>query len=388
MDHIIHYDPALPEDTPTPSYVVDIKRLRENLEILQDVQEQTDCRILGALKGFAMHSVFPIMKEYLAGVCASGPHEARLGFEEFGKEVHAYAPAYSEADMEDLIEYAHHISFNSFNQWELHKETTQQAEHKISCGLRVNPEYSEVETELYNPCAKGSRLGILRAEFEDQSLEGIEGLHFHTMCEQNADTLVRTLENFEEKFGDLLAKMKWVNFGGGHHITSPTYDVDLLVDTILSFQNRHPHLQVYLEPGEAIAINTGVLVAQVLDIIQEDTQPIAILDTSATCHMPDVLEMPYRAEIYGGALPGVKEHTYKLGGLSCLSGDIIGDYSFDQPLKIGDKITFLDMAHYTMVKTTTFNGIKHPDISTWDPDTKELKIIRKFGYEDYKNRLS
>ncbi len=387
MDHIVHYDPQLPDNTPSPAYVVDLKRLRANLEILKSVQDRTGCKVLGALKGFAMHSVFPIMRDYLAGVCASGPHEAQLGAEEFGKEVHVFAPAFTTADIDELTQIAHHISFNSFNQWKLHRDTVANAPRSISCGLRVNPEYSEVDVEIYNPCAQGSRLGIRRNAFEGQSLDGIEGLHFHTMCEQNSDTLQRTLEHFETGFGDLLPQMKWVNFGGGHHITSPTYDIELLVETLNAFKSRYPNLEVYLEPGEALAINTGVLVAQVLDIQESDT-PIAILDISATCHMPDVLEMPYRAEIFEAELPSVKTHTYKLGGLSCLAGDVIGDYSFDNPLQAGDKLYFLDMAHYTMVKTTTFNGIKHPDIITWDPDTQSLTTVKKYGYEDYKNRLS
>lgn len=387
MDHIIHYDPGLPEETPSPCYVVDLQRLRSNLAILKDIQDKTGCKILAALKGFAMHSVFPLMREHLAGVCASGPHEAQLGAEEFGKEVHVFAPAFTDEDMGEIVELAHHISFNSFAQWQRHKEKVAQSPRPISCGLRVNPEYSEVEVEIYNPCAPGSRLGIRREAFANQPLDGIEGLHFHTMCEQNADTLQRTLVAFEKRFGDLLPQMKWVNFGGGHHITSPTYDRDLLVALLIDFKNRHPHLAVYLEPGEAIAINTGVLVAQVLDIQENDT-PIAILDISATCHMPDVLEMPYRPEIYGASLPQAKAHTYTLGGLSCLAGDVIGDYSFDQPLTPGNTLYFLDMAHYTMVKTTTFNGIKHPDIATWDPKTQELKTIKKYGYNDYKTRLS
>lgn len=387
MDHIIRYNPALPPETPSPCYVVDLRRLRANMAILRSAQERAGVKILGALKGFAMHSVFPIMRESLAGVCASGPWEAQLGAEEFGKEVHVFAPAFTDVDMQETLELAHHISFNSFAQLRKHWPAVQAAARKVSCGLRVNPEYSEVEVDLYNPCVAGSRLGIRRVAFAGEDLSGIEGLHFHTMCEQNSDTLERTLAHFEEKFGDLLPQMRWVNFGGGHHITSPKYDLDRLVRVLTEFKARHPHLAVYLEPGEALAINTGVLVATVLDIIA-DAPPIAVLDISATCHMPDVLEMPYRPEIFEGAPPDAKPHVYSLGGMSCLAGDMIGHYSFDRPLRPGDRIHFLDMAHYTMVKTSTFNGIKHPSIATWDPDTQEFKLIRTFAYKDYRDRLS
>ncbi len=387
MDHIIHYQPGLPPETPSPCYVVDLERLRSNLAIVKSVQEQTGAKILAALKGFAMHSVFPVMRDYVAGVCASGPWEAQLGAEEFGKEVHCYAPAFTAVDMQEVLRYAHHISFNSLAQFRLHQPAVQSAARKVSCGLRVNPEYSEVSVDIYNPCVAGSRLGIRRSALEGQDLAGVEGLHFHTMCEQNSDTLERTLPHFEAKFGDLLPQMQWVNFGGGHHITSPTYDIPRLVRLLRDFKSRYPHLEVYLEPGEAMAINTGVLVATVLDLI--DAQPpIAILDLSATCHMPDVLEMPYRPEIVEAALPGEKPHTYSLGGLSCLAGDMIGHYAFDQPLVPGDRIHFLDMAHYTMVKTSTFNGIKHPAIATWEPATQTLNVVRQFSYLDYRNRLS
>ncbi len=387
MDHIVHYDPLLPEDIPSPCYVVDLQRLKANVDLLDSVQEATGCKILCALKGFAMHSVFPILSKRLAGVCASGPHEAQLGAELFGKEVHVFAPAFSERDMEELLPIAHHISFNSFNQWKTHRRAIASSERSISCGLRVNPGYSEVDVEIYDPCAQGSRLGIPHSEFEGRSLEGIEGLHFHALCEQNSDTLERVLDSFEDKFAQWLPQMKWVNFGGGHHITSPHYDIERLVRILRDFRKRYPNLEVYLEPGEAIAINTGVLVATVMDVIRNGVD-IAILDVSATCHMPDILEMPYRPEIVGAALPGEYSRTYRLGGLSCLAGDVIGDYSFQTPLKPGDRIQFLDMAHYTMVKTTTFNGIKHPSIATWDPETSKFEIVREFGYEDYKNRLS
>lgn len=387
MDHIVHYDPRLPAELPSPCYVVDLQRLESNLAILESIQQATECKILCALKGFAMHSVFPLLSRSLAGVCASGPHEARLGAELFGREVHVFAPAFSLRDMEELLPIAKHISFNSFSQWNLHRGTIEKRNERISCGLRVNPGYSEIDVEIYDPCAPGSRLGIPLSEFEGQSLECIEGLHFHALCEQNAGTLERVLEVFISQFGQWLPKMKWVNFGGGHHITSPVYDRDRLIRILNDFRSRFPHLEVYLEPGEAIAINTGVLAASVLDIAGNDIE-IAILDISATCHMPDTLEMPYRPEVVGAGQPGQRAYTYRLGGLSCLAGDVIGDYSFDAPLRIGDRIQFLDMAHYTMVKTTTFNGIKHPAIATWDPRSDTLNIVREFGYKDYKERLS
>lgn len=386
MDHIVHYDPNLPAELPSPCFVVDIERLEANLRVLDAVQKESNCEILCALKGFAMHSVFPLLSKHLKGVCASGPYEARLGSELFGEGVHVFAPAYSQRDMLELIPIARHISFNSFEQWRLHRDAISASGRSISCGLRVNPGYSEVDVEIYDPCARGSRLGIPASEF-DGDLTGIEGLHFHALCEQNSDTFERVLAAFEDHFGNHLHQMKWVNFGGGHHITSPTYDRDRLIQILRSFKVRYPHLVVYLEPGEAIAINTGVLVATVLDIVRNDID-IAILDTSATCHMPDTLEMPYRPEIVDAGEANDKPYTYRLGGLSCLAGDVIGDYSFDAPLKRGDRLQFLDMAHYTMVKTTMFNGIKHPSIATWDPRSEELTIVREFGYEDYRNRLS
>ena len=388
MDHLIPYDPALPDAVPSPCYVVDLERLRGNLALLHAVQAASGVKILLALKGFAMHATFPLIREYLAGTTASGPHEAQLGAEAFGKEVHVYAAAFSDADIDKILPIAHHVSFNSFTQWERFRRRIQNSGRLLSPGLRVNPEYSEVEVELYNPCAAGSRLGIRRAAFEGQDLTGIEGLHFHTMCEQGPDTLARTLEHFEAKFGEFLPQMKWVNFGGGHHITAPNYDREHLVALLKRFRHKWPHLQVYLEPGEAIAINTGVLVATVLDVVDSPEGPIAMLDVSATCHMPDVLEMPYRAEVVNASLPGERAWTCRLGGQSCLAGDMIGAYSFDEPLAVGDRIIFRDMAHYTMVKTTTFNGIQHPHLATWDPLEKELKIVRKFGYADYRDRLS
>ncbi|HIJ41656.1 MAG TPA: carboxynorspermidine decarboxylase [Deltaproteobacteria bacterium] len=370
----------------SPCFVVDQGALRRNLEILQLVQERTGCRILLALKGFAMFSVFPLLRKTLRGVCASSPHEARLGREEFQGEVHTFAAAYSRRDMETLLRFSDVIVFNSFSQWRRFKPVIEAAERPLACGIRVNPEHSEGKVRLYDPCAPGSRLGVLRRHFEGDDLDGITGLHFHTLCEHNADALVRTLAAFERKFGEFLPAMKWVNFGGGHHITRADYDVDLLCRCILDFKARYP-LQVYLEPGEAVALNAGFLVASVLDVVQNDL-PIAILDISVPTHMPDVLEMPYRPDIVGAALPGEKPYTCRLGGVSCLAGDVVGEYSFDAPLQVGQKIVFLDMAHYSMVKTTTFNGVQLPSIALYDSDTDQFDVIREFGYEDYKGRLS
>lgn len=373
-------------DIPTPAYVVDESALRRNLEVLADVQERAGCTIILALKGFAMWSTFPIVKQYLRGTTASSVAEARLGREEFGGQVHVYAPAYSEAEMRELIPIADHITFNSFNQWKRYKGLVQKSDRKVSCALRINPEHSEVKVALYDPCAPCSRLGMTRAHFENESIDGLEGLHFHTLCELNSDSLERTLKAVEEKFGEYIREMKWINFGGGHHITRADYDTDLLVRLVADFRARYD-VDVYLEPGEAIGLNTGVLVASVLDIF-DNGMPIAILDTSATAHMPDVLEMPYRPQIIGGGMPGEFAHTYRLSGLTCLAGDVIGDYSFPQELRIGDKLVFLDMAHYTMVKNTTFNGVRLPSIGIYSPDSGTTRIVRTFGYEDYKNRLS
>lgn len=370
---------------PTPCYVVNEEALRRNLETLASVKRRTGCRILLALKGFAMFRVFPLLRQVLDGTCASSPHEARLGHEEFGGETHVFAAAYRDEDIAELITLCDHIVFNSFNQWRRFKERTTSTPKHIECGLRINPECSTGRVPLYDPCARFSRLGIKREAFEGESLDGISGLHFHTLCEQNADALEITLRAVEAKFGDLIPRMRWMNFGGGHHITRDDYDVDLLCRLIQSFQQRYGTETIYLEPGEAVALQSGVLVAQVLDIIRNEMD-IAILDTSATCHMPDVLEMPYRPAVIGAAEPGRWPHTYRLAGLTCLAGDVIGDYSFPEPLRPGDRIIFEDMAHYTMVKNTTFNGVRLPAIAIYREG--RIEVIRSFGYEDYKNRLS
>ena len=372
---------------PSPAYVVDDALLRRNLERLGQVQARSGARILLALKGFAMWDTFPLVRQYLVGTTSSGQDEARLGAETFGGEVHCYSPAFTAEEMAVVLRYADHLSFNSPGQWRRFRETVAAAPRRVSCGLRVNPEHSTGSVPLYDPCAPGSRLGTRAADLTSEVMEGLEGLHFHTLCEQNSDDLEATLAAFEERFGHYLAGLQWVNFGGGHHITRDDYDVERLVRVIHGFRERHPHLTVYLEPGEAIALNTGYLICTVLDIVENDG-PIAILDTSATAHMPDVLEMPYRPEIIGGGEPQAKAHTYRLGGMTCLAGDVIGDYSFDAPLEIGDRLVFTDMAHYTMVKTTTFNGIRLPSICRIDEASREVRTVRTFGYVDYMQRLS
>jgi carboxynorspermidine decarboxylase len=376
-----------PDKVPeSPSWVIDLAALEDNLKILAEVQAAAGCKILLALKGFAAWSTFPLIGRYLHGCTSSSPHEARLAREEMNKEVHAYAPAYSDADMNEIVELCDHIVFNSFNQWRQHKAKVLGSGRKISCGIRVNPEHREAEVELYDPCARFSRLGTTRAQFHPEELDGIEGLHFHNLCQLNSDALERTLAAVEEKFGEFIPQMKWINFGGGHHITRPDYDRERLVRVIKGFKARYPNVEVYLEPGEAIAIRTGVLVATVMDII-ENGMPLVILDTSATAHMPDVLEMPYRPDIVGGGMPQEKPYTYRLGGLTCLAGDVVGDYSFDQPLQIGQRIVLLDMSHYTMVKTSNFNGVRLPSIVLRHPDDS-YQLIKSFGYEYYRDRLS
>ena len=367
----------------TPVFIVNEERIRKNCEVLASVKERTGCKILLALKGFAMWPLFPLIGKYLDGVCASSPWEARVGREAFGGEVHAYAAADSESDFAELSTLCDEIDFNSFKQFQ---KLQPQGRNGTQFGLRINPECSTQDPahSIYDPCAPKSRLGIRRKDFECQSLEGISGRHFHTLCEQNADDLETTLKAVEEHFGEFLPQMEWVNFGGGHHITRADYDTDLLCKLINDFKTRHG-VQVILEPGEAVALNAGVLVASVLDIVDNDGA-IAILDVSCTCHMPDVLEMPYRPEIEGAGFPGEKAHTYKLAGLSCLAGDMIGDYSFDQPLNVGDQVVFQDMGHYSMVKTTFFNGIKHPALGIHR--NGEIEIVREFSYQDYKGRLS
>lgn len=371
------------EDLLTPSFVCEEKLLEKNLKLLKKVQDEADVNILLALKGFALHSTFDLCKKYLKGCCASGLNEALLAKEEFGKEVHTYSPAFKSDEIEKIIDISNHIVFNSISQLNTYKD---KAYKKASLGLRINPEYSSVQVDLYNPCAVNSRLGITKENFDESVLEYIDGLHFHALCEQNVDAFEGVLKKFEKNFSQYFDKLKWVNFGGGHHITRKDYDVQGLIKLLKEFKKRYPHLKVYLEPGEAVGWETGYLVATVLDIVKNGIQ-IAILDTSAEAHMPDTLAMPYRPDVRNSAFPNEKKHTYRLGGNTCLAGDIIGDYSFDKPLKIGDKIILEDMIHYTMVKTTTFNGIALPSI-VLKKDSNCYQIVKKFGYNEYKSRLS
>ena len=377
---------SIADQAPSPSYVVDLDRIRHNLAILERVQRESGATVLMALKAFSMWSVFPLISETLSGVCASSPWEARLGREEFGKEVHSFAAAFKESDVIELLELSDHLVFNSFDQLERFRPRWEAYNGKVSVGLRINPEHSEGHTAIYDPCAPCSRLGIPLAAFEGRSLDGVEGLHFHTLCEQLFEPLERTVAVVEEKFGHYLHGLRWLNLGGGHHITREGYDVDGLIALIKRLKSTYG-LDVYIEPGEAVVIGTGVLVAEVLDIINNGMD-IAILDVSATCHMPDVLEMPYRPEITGGELPGVLPFTYRLGGPSCLAGDVIGDWSFAEPLRVGQRLVFEDMSHYTMVKTTTFNGIQHPSLCTYEPSDNRLTVVRRFEYEDFRARLS
>jgi len=373
----------------TPCFIIDTGALEANLAILRRVMDEAGCKILLALKGFAAFPTFEIVRRYLPGITSSSPHEARLGRAHFGGEVHACAPAYSDADFDELLGLCDHIIFNSFSQWERlgprHRRHVAAGGRNVELGIRLNPEHREVDVELYDPCAARSRLGVTRAEFRPDQLEGISGLHFHNLCELGSDALERTLAAVEAKFGEFIGKMKWINMGGGHHITRPGYDIERLIAVVRAFRARW-NVEVYLEPGEAIALGTGVLVSRVLDLVKNGMD-IAILDTSATAHMPDVLEMPYRPEIVGAGAPGEHAHTYRLGGLTCLAGDVIGDYSFGTKLQVGDTLVFRDMAHYTMVKTSTFNGVRSPSIATWDPTARRLQVHRRFGYEDYASRL-
>ncbi|MEC8650854.1 MAG: carboxynorspermidine decarboxylase [Verrucomicrobiota bacterium] len=379
---------------PSPAYVVHLNLLEENGRILQSVAEKSGAKILLALKGFACHSTFPVLKHYLSGTTSSGLHESLLAKEHFGKEIHVYAPAYKENELKQMCQYVNSLVFNSAEQLALGLHVIDGLKLP-QLGIRINPEQSEVESISYDSCSYGSRLGTTRSSFDSQLkhlpsdlLDKIDGFHFHALCEQDADALERTANAFEDKFGDLLRtlKLKWLNFGGGHHITRPGYDLERLYKIIKHFRKQYK-VEVYLEPGEAVALHTGVLVSTVLDITDSDAGLIAIVDTSATCHMPDVLEMPYRPNIMGAGSPNVKAYNYHIGGLSCLASDKIGDYSFDEPLQIGQKLVFLDMAHYTMVKNTTFNGIPLPTICHFSQE-HSLQVIRRFGYEDYRTRLS
>ena len=372
------------EQLPTPSYVVDESLLEKNLKILKGVMDRTGCKIILAQKAFSMYAMYPLIGEYLSGTAASGLYEAKLGFEEMGKENHVFSPAYREDEIDEIISICDHIIFNSFAQLKRYGDKVRKTGKSI--GIRINPECSTQEGhEIYDPCTRGSRFGVTAAEFCPELLEGVSGFHFHTLCEQDSDALAHTLDAVEEKFGEWLPQMKWINFGGGHHITKEGYNISLLEDCINRMQEKYD-LEVYLEPGEAVALNAGFLVTTVLDTLKNDVE-IAILDTSASCHMPDVLEMPYRPPLLGSGEPGEKAYTYRLGGPTCLTGDVIGDYSFDQSLKNNDRLVFGDMAIYSMVKNNTFNGMALPSIAVRDKDG-ECRILHQFGYLDFKNRLS
>ena len=372
------------KELPTPCYVIDEQALIRNLDILKSVEERTGCHILLAQKAFSSYCTYPLISRYLSGTTSSGLFEARLAHEEMGdKEIHVFSPAYKDEDFDELLKICDHIVFNSFSQWK-HFRSRIPDGCKTEFGLRINPEYSEIETDIYNPCFTNSRLGITLSNFEENELEGISGLHFHTMCEQGADTLERTIKVVEEKFGKYLYNMKWLNFGGGHHISKPGYDTDKLVSIVNRIKEKYG-VQVYIEPGEAVAIDAGFLVTTVLDITKNGME-LAIVDTSAACHMPDVLEMPYRPFIIDSAQSGVLPFTYRLGGPTCLAGDIIGDYSFEDQLKIGDKLIFTDMAMYSIVKNNTFNGMPLPSIYLLHTDGS-TELIKEFGYNDFKRRL-
>ena len=370
---------------PTPCYVVDEARLIKNLELLRHVQQEAGCHILLAQKCFSMFRLYPLMGEYLAGTTASGIFEARLGHEEMGKENHVFAPAFRTEDMRELVQICDHIVFNSIAQLEKHRELWQNA--NTSVGIRINPECSTQESEhaIYDPCAVGSRLGVTLANFPEELPAGVEGLHFHTLCEQNSDDLITTFKAFEAKFGKFFGQLKWLNLGGGHHITRADYDVQALIDLVKYIRSTYG-VEVYLEPGEAVALNAGYLVTEVLDIVHNGMD-ILILDASAACHMPDVLEMPYRPPLRYGYEANEKPHTYRLSSMTCLAGDVIGDYSFEQSINVGDKLIFEDMAIYSMVKNNTFNGMPLPDIVLLKKDGS-TELVRRFGYEDFKGRLS
>lgn len=371
-------------ELPTPCYLIDEQRLIKNLEILKSVEDRTGCKLLLAQKAFSAYAMYPLMSKYLSGTTASGLYEARLGYEHFGGETHIFAPAFKEKDFGEILKICGHIVFNSFSQLEKFRDKWQSS--NASVGIRLNPEFSTQEGhEIYDPCAYGSRLGVTKANFREDLLDGVEGFHFHTLCEQNSDDLISTFNAVEEKFGKYFYNAKWLNFGGGHHITRTDYDIDALVDLIKYTQNKYG-VEVYLEPGEAAALNAGYLITEVMDIVQNGLD-ILILDASAACHMPDVLEMPYRPPLRNSGKPDEKAYTYRLSSCTCLAGDVIGDYSFNREIKIGDRLIFEDMAIYSMVKNNTFNGMPLPSIALMHSEN-DCEIIKEFSYKDFKERLS
>ncbi|GAB4041070.1 carboxynorspermidine decarboxylase [Spirosoma gilvum] len=373
-------DPAIP----SPCFILEEAKLRRNLELIDSVQKAAGVTIILALKGFSMYSAFPLVREYLSGATASSLNEIKLVNDYMGVKAHAYIPAYRDDEFDEVVERSSHLTFNSWNQWVRFKD---RAVGRVSCGIRVNPQYSEVATDMYNPCVPGSRLGATRDQLPDQLPDGLEGIHFHTLCENDSFTLERTLEAFETRFADLLHQVKWVNFGGGHLMTREGYDTAHLIGLLTKFRQKY-NVDVILEPGSAIAWQTGVLVSSVLDVLDSQGIHVAVLDTSFAAHMPDTLEMPYKPRIiHSYHEPVAGKPTYRLGGMTCLAGDFMGDYSFDEPLNVGDKIVFDDMIHYTMVKTTTFNGVNLPAIGIWK-ETESFQLVRTYGYESFKDRLS
>lgn len=372
---------------PSPCYVMEEKLLRNNLALIKRVKEEAGVNIILAFKAFALWKSFPIVREYIPYSTASSKFEAQLAFEEMGSPAHTYSPAYTEADFPAILKYSSHITFNSLSQFDRFYPLVKADGRGVSCGLRINPEFSDVETDLYNPCAPGSRMGIVRDLLGETLPEGVEGLHFHTLCESSSYDLERTLQEVDKKFGTLLSQVKWLNMGGGHLMTRKDYDTAHLVSVLRAFKTKYPNLEIIMEPGSAFAWQTGFLLTTVVDIVENKGIKTAIIDASFTCHMPDCLEMPYKPAIRNATDAVEGKPTYRIGGNSCLSGDYMGDWSFEKPLKVGDKIIFEDMIHYTIVKTSMFNGIPHPSLALWSKDD-ELVIYKSFGYEDYKNRMS
>ena len=379
---------------PSPCYVIDESLLRQNLDLIKSVADRSGAEIILAFKAFAMWKAFPIFREYIRHTTASSLYEASLAFLEFGSKAHTYSPAYTDSEFQSIMDCSSHITFNSWTQFNRFYPVVQKSGKGVSCGIRINPEYSEIKTELYNPCAPGSRFGIMADDIPEQLPQGIEGFHCHCHCESSAEELQRTLEHIEAKFGKWLPQLKWLNLGGGHLMTRKDYNVELLISLLAELKTRYPNLRIILEPGSAFAWETGVLVASVVDIVENKGISTAILNVSFTCHMPDCLEMPYQPRVQGAeSLPpeavksaDASEHIYRLGGNSCLSGDYMGSWKFDHELKTGERIVFEDMIHYTVVKTNMFNGIQHPSIASWHTND-ELEIYRDFNYEDYKNRM-
>ena len=372
---------------PSPCYVMEEKLLRNNLALIKRVKEEAGVNIILAFKAFALWKSFPIVREYIPHSTASSKFEAQLAFEEMGSPAHTYSPAYTEADFPAILKYSSHITFNSLSQFDRFYPLVKADGRGISCGLRINPEFSDVETDLYNPCAPGSRMGIVRDLLGETLPEGVEGLHFHTLCESSSYDLERTLQEVDKKFGTLLSQVKWLNMGGGHLMTRKDYDTAHLVSVLRAFKTKYPNLEIIMEPGSAFAWQTGFLLTTVVDIVENKGIKTAIIDALFTCHMPDCLEMPYKPAIRNATDAVEGKPTYRIGGNSCLSGDYMGDWSFDKPLEVGDKVIFEDMIHYTIVKTSMFNGIPHPSLALWSKED-ELVLYRSFGYEDYKNRMS